>query len=241
MTADADPTPVDPLFVSPRVRRRFVSIEAAAVAGFICAAGWSIALRGLLASPDLDASDAVIAEYYADPDAGRSAVVMLQVLVLATVAFMWFVGVIRHRIGEFEPKLFGTVFFGASVLIAGVLFVGAALLAAPSVLLEIGNKTPDPAASSMSRAAAATMLSVFAPRVATLVMFSTAGLGRATGALPRWLVWLTYVVGVVEFVNVTIAQPTIYVFPAWIALVSVVLIVRPPAHGFDLGPTSPAE
>lgn len=58
--------------------------------------------------------------------------------------------------------------------------------------------------------------------------------GRATGALPTWLVWLTYIVGVVELVNVSIATPTVYVMPAWIALVSIVLLVRRPPHAFEL-------
>jgi hypothetical protein len=84
------------------------------------------------------------------------------------------------------------------------------------------------------RAGAAVVLSVFAPRVATLVMFSTASLGRATGALPGWLVGLTYAVGLLAFVNVSIATPTVYAVPAWIALVSIVLLVRRPPHGFDL-------
>jgi hypothetical protein len=53
-------------------------------------------------------------------------------------------------------------------------------------------------------------------------------LALRTGAFPRWLVVVTYVVGVAEFVNVTLAEPTLYVFPAWIALVSVVLLVRRP-------------
>lgn len=61
------------------------------------------------------------------------------------------------------------------------------------------------------------MLSVFAPRMATLVLFSTAALARRTGALPRWLIVVTYIVGVAEFVNVTISAPTVYVFPARIA------------------------
>ena len=39
---------------------------------------------------------------------------------------------------------------------------------------------------------------------------------------------VTYVVGVAEFVNVTLAEPTLNVFPAWIALVSVVLLVCRP-------------
>ena len=39
---------------------------------------------------------------------------------------------------------------------------------------------------------------------------------------------VTYVVGVAEFVNVTIATPTLCVFSAWIALVSIVVVVRRP-------------
>jgi hypothetical protein len=37
------------------------------------------------------------------------------VLVVSTIAFLWFVGVVRGRIGDREPRLFGTVFFGSSL------------------------------------------------------------------------------------------------------------------------------
>lgn len=226
--------PVDPLFASRRARPRLVSIEAAAVAGIVCAIAWSMSLRGLLGAPGISASDAEIAEYYSDGSARTTAIVWLQVLVVGTIAFLWFVGVIRGRLGDREPRLFGTVFLGSSILLAALVFVGAAMLTAPSVLISVGDRTPDPGAVSVTRASAVVVLSVFAPRIATLVMFSTASLGRATGALPTWLVWLTYVVGIVELVNVSIATPTVYVMPAWIALVSVVLLVRRPPHGFDL-------
>jgi hypothetical protein len=208
-----------------RWRTRLASVEAAAIAGIICAVGWSVGLRGLLATPAIDASDAEITRYYATAD-GLAAVVFLQVIVLATLAFIWFVGVVRSRLGEQEPRLVGTVFLGGAILLAGLVFAGAAVLAAPSVVVEAGG-TPDPGAATMTRALAVALLSVFAPRVATLVMFSTAALARRAGALPRWLIVLTYVVGVAEFVNVTISAPTVYVFPAWIALVSIVLLVRP--------------
>ena len=46
--------------------------------------------------------------------------------------------------------------------------------------------------------------------------------------------WLTFASGVVELVNVTLSTPTIFLVPAWIALVSVVLLVRRPAHAFEL-------
>jgi len=224
----------DPLFPSSPARRRLASIEAAAIAGIICAAGWSLSLRGLLASPDIGAPDAEIVRFYADTTNGTAAVAWLQVLVFSTIAFLWFVGVVRGRLGDREPKLFGTVFLGASILLAGLLFLAASLLAAPALLVALADKAPAPDAASLTRAGAAAVLSVFAPRIATLVMLSTASLGRATGALPRWLVWLTYAVGAVELVNVTFATPTIYLMPAWIALVSIVLLIRRPPHAFEL-------
>lgn len=137
----------------------------------------------------------------------------------------------RGRLGEREPRLFGTVFLGGSVLMAGVMIAGTSALAAPSVLVEAGGKAVDPGAASMARALAVTLLSVFAPRIATLVMFSTAALSRKTKALPLWMIYVTYLVGIVEFVNFTVAQPTVYVFPTWIGLVSIVLLIRDqPAH-----------
>lgn len=224
----------DPLFASNRVRSRVASIEAAAVAGIVCGIGWSLSLAGLLSAPGIGATDGEIAEYYADPGNATAALVWLQVLVLSTVAFLWFVGVVRGRIGDREPKLFGTVFLGSSLLLAGLLFSGATLLAAPAVLVAVGDTAPDPGSVSLMRSAAAVVLSVFLPRVATLVMFSTASLGRATGGLPRWLVVVTYLIGVFEFVNVTVSTPTVFVVPAWIVLVSVVLLVRHPDRPFEL-------
>ena len=226
--------PTDPLIASRRIRHWMVSIEAAAIAGIVCAVGWSLALRGLLSAPALGAAVAEISAYYADSSNGTTAIFWLQVLVISTIAFLWFVGVVRRRLGDREPRLFGTVFFGSSLLLAAMLFVGTALLSAPAVLVAVGERTPDPAAVAVTRAAAAVVLSVFAPRITTLVMFSTASLGRATGALPNWLIWATYFIGVVEFINVNIATPIVYLMPAWIALVSIVLLVRRPPHGFEL-------
>ena len=55
----------------------------------------------------------------------------------------------------------------------------------------------------------------------------------------EWLVLLTYAVGVYELVNVTIDTPSVYVVPAWIALVSVVLLVRRPAQPFAADAAAP--
>lgn len=208
-------------------RRWATSIEVAAMAGIVCAIAWSISLRGLLAGPDLDASPDEVARHYADTD-GTNVGVLLALMVIGAVAYLWFVGVIRSRLGARESRMVGTVFLGASVLLTGLMLVAASALAAPSLLVDVSGQAPDPDASQLFRALATVELGVFAARIATLVMFSTASLALRTGALPRWLVIVTYVVGVAEFVNITLSTPALYVFPAWIALVSVVLLVRRP-------------
>ena len=210
------------------LRQRATSIEVAAIAGIVCAVGWSVSLRGLVAGPGLSATREEIAAYYAEASS-RSVGVLLALMVVATIAYLWFVGVVRSRLGASETPLVGTVFLGSSVLFTGLVLVGASAFAAPLVLVEVSGLAPDPGAVSLLRAMGSVVLGVFAPRVATLVMFSTASLSRRAGALPNWLIVVTYVVGVAEFINVTIATPTLYIFPAWIALVSVVVLVRHPS------------
>jgi hypothetical protein len=217
-------------------RRRATSIEVAAIAGVVCAVCWSLSLRGLLARPPIGATREELARFYEHTADGRVGL-LLGLMVVGTIAFLWFVGVVRSRLGRFETRLVGTVFLGASVLLTGLVLVGASTLAAPSLLVDVARRSPDPGAIELLRAQSAVVLAVFAPRVATLVMFSTAALARRSHALPGWLVAVTYAVGVAEFVNVTVAQPTLYVFPAWIALVSVVLLVRRPKLAVD-GPAA---
>jgi hypothetical protein len=219
-------------------RRRFASIEAAALAGIVCAVGWSVSFRGLLAGPSITASPAEIARHYAAPGTGLDALVLLQIATLATIGFMWFIGVVRSRLGDQAPALTSTVFIGAGVLVAGLIFAGMAALAAPAVLVQAGGKLPDPGEVAITRAISISLLAIFAPRVATLVMLSTAALGRVTKALTHWLIILTYVVGAVEFLNVTIREPTVYLFPAWIALVSLVVLVRTKSGQLDDASTS---
>lgn len=204
-----------------------MSFEVAAVAGLVCAVAWSLSLRGLLGTPGLQAPEDELVRHYAEVDAGATAV-NLALMVLGTVAYLWFVGVFRNRLGGGETRLGGTVFLGASILFTSLLLVGASALAAPAILVDVGGQQPNPAAASLVRALAAVVLSVFAPRIATLVMFSAASLSRQARALPSWLIVVTYALGVVEFINVTISTPTLYLFPAWIALVSVVVLVRHP-------------
>ncbi|MDJ0954424.1 MAG: hypothetical protein QNJ81_12165 [Acidimicrobiia bacterium] len=215
----------DPRTPSAGWRHKMRSVEAAAIAGIVAAVGWVYTLERLLAGPGVEATEAEIAQFFASPDTGWDTLVLLQIMVLATAGFLWFVGVIRTRIGESAPRLFDTVFAGGAILFAGLLFIGSAALAAPFILADRGI-TVDPGGAALLRSYALVVLAVFAPRVAALVVFSSSTLGLRTGTLPRWLVLIGYLVGIVMLLNVTFFSPSVYIFPGWIALVSLVLLVR---------------
>jgi hypothetical protein len=46
----------------------------------------------------------------------------------AGIAFLWFIGVLRDRLGQLEDRFFATVFFGSGVLFLAMLFLAAAVV-----------------------------------------------------------------------------------------------------------------
>ena len=57
----------------------------------------------------------------------NTVVFALNLLPFAGIAFLWFIGVVRDRIGEYEDRLFATVFLGSGLLFLAMLFAAAAI------------------------------------------------------------------------------------------------------------------
>ena len=73
-----------------------------------------------------DSSDpAAAGDWLTDGGRRKAVVVALNLLPFAGIAFLWFIGVVRDRIGEGEDRFFATVFLGS-----GLLFV-AMMMSAP--------------------------------------------------------------------------------------------------------------
>src|SRR5271170_6190322 len=53
----------------------------------------------------------------------------------AGIAFLWFIGVLRDRLGQSEDRFFATVFFGSGLLFLGTLFLASATAGESSSLL----------------------------------------------------------------------------------------------------------
>ena len=46
----------------------------------------------------------------------------------AGIAYLWFIGVVRDKLGDFEDRFFSSVFFGSSLLFLAMVFVSMAIV-----------------------------------------------------------------------------------------------------------------
>ena len=59
-----------------------------------------------------------------------------------------------------------------------------------------------------------------------MFLFATATIGLKTGVFPRWFSILSYLLGAVLLVAVSFVDWAILVLPAWVAVVSVFILLR---------------
>ena len=103
-------------------RSRLTTPRAAAVAGILFSILLIISLVLVRLSVPADPKDAgAWLESSAQP-----VTLALNLVPFAGIAFLWFIGVIRDRLGEYEDKLFSTVFLGSGLLFLAMLFASAA-------------------------------------------------------------------------------------------------------------------
>jgi len=119
------------------------------------------------------------------------------------------------------------VFLGSGLLFLAMLFSGTVALTG---LMEVVATTdPDLGVYGFSRSTTQTLVSVYAMRMAAVFTLSVSTVGIRTRALPRWVSYLGYVVALTLMVAAGEHKWTQLVFPTWVLLVSVVLlVVRPP-------------
>lgn len=151
--------------------------------------------------------------------------IALALMPFAGVSFLWFIGVIRDRLGELEDRFVTTVFFGSSLLFIGMVFVAMAIAGA---LVASASLTPSEAVHKdvvlFGRALMFQISNVYALRMAAVLMMSLGTMWFRMHAMPRWLVIVTYVVAGVLLLVVSLSLWVTLLFPAWVLLVSVYVL-----------------
>lgn len=152
--------------------------------------------------------------------------VAINLMPFAGIAFLWFVGVLRDRLGQKEDRFFSTVFFGSGLCFLSSLFAAAAIIGA---LLLV----PRPQSGAMmesqtfqfARAVAYILANVYAIKMAGMFMISTATVALYTGFAPRWIAYLGYVLALILLIGSYFISWSYLVLPVWVLLLSLQILV----------------
>ncbi len=198
--------------------------RAAAIAGVIFSVLMSITLVIVrMGAADRDMNPA---SWLNDPSRQRALRFAIQLVPFAGIAFLWLIGVLRTQLGELEDQFFATVFLGSGLLFVASLFASAALAGAfLSAAAEGHTGLLNADFFYLSRRVIGTFLNVFGVKMAGVFLTSASTLVLRTGFLPRWVAFLGFACAAVLLLTITNWPWIALVFPAWMLLVSVLILL----------------
>ena len=194
--------------------------RAAAVAGILFSLLLGLAL--ILITVSAPSDTAKPGAWLSDPARRGAVAIALNLVPFAGIAFLWFIGVVRDRIGQREDRFFASVFLGSGLLFVAMLFVGAAFAGGLIADAASGSgSAPGPDTLAVGRQVTSLLLHLYAMRMAAVFTMSTATITLRTKVVPRWIGMLGFAVAVVLLVSVGLSAWVELLFPGWILLLSV--------------------
>ena len=196
--------------------------RAAALAGIVFSVLLIASLVLLRISTPADPASA--GEWLKDPAQRTAVSVGLNLVPFAGIAFLWFIGVIRDRIGQHEDRFFATVFLGSGLLFVGMLFVAAAFAGGLTAAASGASGAPGADTLALGRNATAALLNVYAMRMAAVFTLTTVTIARRTKIIAPWLRAAGIATALLLLVGVGISAWFELLFPIWILALSVDII-----------------
>jgi len=193
--------------------------RAASVAGILFSVLLITAL--VLLRISVPANPRVAGEWLSDSTRRTAVVVALNLVPFAGIAFLWFVGVLRDRIGQREDRFFATVFLGSGLLFVAMLFVAAAVAGGLFVVASGSSGPPGADTLALGRDATGILVNVYSMRMAAVFTLTTVTIARRTEIVSRWITVAGIVVALVLLFGIGISTWVELLFPAWILALSV--------------------
>ena len=203
-------------------RRSLETPRAAAIAGILFALLYGTSLVLVRTSiPDARSVDAAWLETHS-----QTVSLALNLVPYAGIAFLWFIGVVRDRVGGLEDRLFATVFLGSGLLFLAMTFVGVAM--AGGVLAGSLLESHALFASGVygySRAVTYNLVNIYAIRMAGVFMVSLGTIWLRTGVMHRGWALVTYALALVLLLSTSLSLWVPLIFPGWVLVVSVYILI----------------
>ena len=195
--------------------------RAAAVAGIIFAVLFTISMALIRLTLPEDLSGTSSATWLQ----GNTTTIELALTLVpfAGIAFLWFMGVVRDRLGTLEDQFFSTVFFGSGLLFLAMIFASAAIAGGIIASYSIASDTLiKSGVITFGRAIMYTITNVYAIRMAGVFMISLATIWIL---MPRMFVYLTYPLALLLLVSSNLTLWLILAFPAWVFVISMFILI----------------
>ena len=199
-----------------------VSVRAprvAGVVGIIFAVLLAVALALINLSIPTDLTDK--GTWLTDSGHRTALKIALNLVPIAGVTFLGFIGVERDRIGAREDRLLATLYLGSGLLFVAMLFVAAAIANGLVDNQTAGRLAVPTNALSIDRDVSGLLLRLYATRMAAVFTLSTSIVAFRIGALPRWVGVTGLPVAVLLLISVGLTPWVELLFPAWILLLSI--------------------
>jgi len=151
----------------------------------------------------------------------------LNLMPFSGIAFLWFIAVVRDRLGDREDRFFATVFLGSGLLFVAMIFNLAA--AAGSIIRVLGNGSQDLIQSgtyAVGRAEIQLTMHVYAMKMAAVFMTATSTIALQSQVFPRWMAFLGYVLALILLLSIGTVEWIPLVFPLWVFMISVYILAK---------------
>jgi hypothetical protein len=203
--------------------------RAAAIAGILFSLLLLTSLALLLQSVQVRSTDP---GEWLGPESWKVALA-LNLIPFAGIAFLWFMGVLRDRLGRAEDRLFATVFLGSGLLFVGLLFVSASAIGAILIAdAAAPNELRGSVAFTLARSLAYHLATIYALKMAGVFLMTASTIVLRTAITARWTALLGYAAAALILLGSQLLDWTFFVFPAWVLIVSIAILVeefRPPS------------
>ena len=196
--------------------------RAGAVAGILFAVLFGVTVVMIRLSVPADSADV---SAWTTSSLSRAALA-LRLIPFAGIFFLWFMGLIRDHLGASEDRLFATGTFGSGLVFVALTLAACAIAGGLfEIFLNRGNQALPSDVYLFVRSVSDLAFNTYAVKMASVFMLSLGTLWRRTGVMPRLLSYLTYLLAVVMLVTFSRSLWMLLIFPAWVLLVSVYILI----------------
>jgi hypothetical protein len=207
------------------VRKELRTPRAAAIAGVVFSLLLGASLVLIRISVPTNPSDA--RDWLTNSGRRHAVLLAVNLVPFAGIAFLWFIGVIRDRLGDREDRFFATVFLGSGLLFVAMLFAAAAVTG--SLVTGFRGGVHASAGSSQTwrfgGSLAHALLTTYGMRMAAVFMITTTTITLRHGVIPRWLGIAGFAAALAMLVGVNVVGWLELLFPLYVLTISIHLLI----------------